>query len=245
MKTLLKIIGALVLLGVLAFAALRLFVHEAEPVSQPTSEADAMAQKMLAAVNKEAWDTTKIVTWTFPGGHEYVWDKTRHLAQVKWGDTKVLLNPKNITGKVYEAGQEVTGEDAKKTIKTAWDYFNNDSFWLNAPVKAFDPGTVRSIVELDDGRKGLKVQYTSGGTTPGDSYVWILDDTGLPTAYKMWVQIIPVGGLEFGWSNYKTLYSGAKVAQNHAGAKELVLTGINAAETFEELGIEGDPFAEL
>lgn len=245
MKLLLKILGGLVAFGILAFAVVYLLFNESEPMSEPTAEADAMAEKMLEAINKEAWDTTKIVTWTFPGGHKFLWDKTRHYTQVEWGENRVLLDIGNISGKVFKNGTEVTGEEAQATLKTAWDYFNNDSFWLNAPAKVFDPGTVRSIVDIE-GRKGLKVQYTSGGTTPGDSYVWFLDEQGMPTGYKMWVQIIPIGGLEFGWTDYKTLYSGAKVATKHPNeAKALELTGIDAAESFADLGIEGDPFAGM
>lgn len=246
MKKILKILGILVLIIVFSLTALRLFLHENEPVSTPSNDADIMTEKMLTAINKEAWDTTKVITWNFFGVHQYVWDKTRHFAQVKWDDTEVLLDINNITGKVYENGVKVKGEKAKNTLKTAWDYFNNDSFWLNAPAKAFDPGTVRSIVELEDGRKGLKVQYTSGGTTPGDSYVWLLDENNLPSSYKMWVQIIPIGGLEVSWEDYKTIYSGAKIAQLHSGKGiEMRITDINAAENFEGLGLAGDPFAAI
>ena len=113
-------------------------------------------------------------------------------------------------------------------VKTAIDFFNNDSFWLAAPFKAFDPGTERSIVNLKDGRKGLMVTYTSGGTTPGDTYVWILDENDRPTAIKMWVQILPLGGMEFTWENILTLPSGALIAQDHLlyGGMNVNLTNV-------------------
>ena len=113
-------------------------------------------------------------------------------------------------------------------VDTSWDFFNNDSFWLCAPYKVFDPGTARSIVTLNDGRKGLKITYTSGGTTPGDSYVWILDDNYTPIAVKMWVSILPIGGIEFTWENYIYLSSGAMIAQDHwlYGAVNIDITNV-------------------
>lgn len=246
MKILLKILAGLFALLLLVVIALRLFVHEAEPVSAASPEADVLTEKMFKAIDKPAWDSTAIISWNFGGRNNHLWDKTRHLAQVEWGETKVLLNIQNITGKAFENGTEVTGDAAKALVKTAWDNFNNDSFWLNAPAKAMDGGTVRSIVKLKDGREGLKVQYTSGGTTPGDSYVWILDENALPTGYKMWVQIIPVGGMEFGWSDYMTLYSGAKISQMHkSSAFDLQITEVKAGKTFADVGVEGDPFVGI
>jgi hypothetical protein len=246
MKLLLKILGGLFVLLIVVAAAVRLFVHEAEPIGTPSPEADALTEKMFKAIDKPAWDSTAIISWNFGGRQKHLWDKTRHLSQIEWGENKVLLNIQNITGKAFVAGNEVTGETAQSLVKKAWDHFNNDSFWLNAPAKAMDGGTVRSIVKLNDGREGLKVQYTSGGTTPGDSYVWILDENGLPTSYKMWVGIIPIGGLEFGWSDYMTLYSGAKISQMHkSSAFDLQLTEVKAGKTFADVGLAGDPFVGI
>jgi len=133
---------------------------------------------------------------------------------VQWDDITIKLDHDNASGVLLEP----TTQDVEKTdnlIKKSWDYFNNDSFWLSAPFKVFDNGTERSIVTLEDGRKGLMVTYVSGGTTPGDSYVWILGDDYKPVAIKMWVSIIPIGGIEFTWENYTQLSSGAWIAQDH------------------------------
>ncbi|MEZ4952350.1 MAG: hypothetical protein R2825_02080 [Saprospiraceae bacterium] len=37
------------------------------------------------------------------------------------------------------------------------------------------------------------MQYKTGGVTPSDSYVWLLDENGQPTAWKMWVSITSIG----------------------------------------------------
>jgi hypothetical protein len=56
----------------------------------------------------------------------------------------------------------------------------------NCSFKLRDPGTSRSIV-MQDEKEALMVTYTSG-STPGDSYVWILDEN-IP-AWRMWVSIV-------------------------------------------------------
>ena len=100
-------------------------------------------------------------------------------------------------------------------IDKALKNFNNDSFWLVAPYKVFDQGTQRAIVELKNGTNGLLVTYNSGGTTPGDSYLWILNENGFPSAYKMWVSIIPIGGLEASWDDWLVTQSGAFLPKSH------------------------------
>ncbi len=244
MKTVLKILGILVLVLIVAILGVGLALHEKEPVGENEAQADQLARQMMAAVDKEAWDTTRWIGWTFAGRNSYVWDKDRHLVLVKNGDHEVRFNANTMHGKVAVADQEAEGAKVPKLIEKAWSDFCNDSFWLNPVVKAFDPGTKRSLVTLKDGRKGLKVQYTSGGVTPGDSYVWVLDENNLPVAWKMWVNIIPVGGIETSWEGWKTLSTGAKIATKHAafGREFDMITNVQEGENHTALGYSEDPF---
>ena len=202
LKKILKWIGIIIGLIILAVVITGLALNESKPVGASGPEADALANKMLSAIDKPAWDSTKYVQWTFKGMHTFLWDKERNFVRISWGDKEVLLHTKTVTGKAFKDKKEVLGDEANKMIQSAWSYFCNDSFWLNAPAKAFDPGTSRSIVKLEDGNNGLMVSYDSGGVTPGDSYLWILDDNGLPKSWKMWVKIIPVGGVGSTWENW-------------------------------------------
>ena len=93
-------------------------------------------------------------------------------------------------------------------------FFNNDSFWLVAPYKVFDLGTERRIVNYKN-KEALLITYTSGGTTPGDSYLWILDEKFFPTSYKMWTSIIPIGGVSATWSDWKKTDSGTLLPTKH------------------------------
>lgn len=207
--------------------------------------ADALTKKMLQAVNKDAWDELNYVQWSFIGKHHYVWDKKNNFVEVKWGDVQVLLDTKKVDGVVFKNGKKVDDKKSKY-IKKAWSFFCNDSWWLNAPVKAMDLGVSRSVVELKDGRKGLKVSYESGGVTPGDSYVWILDEENKPSSYKMWVSIIPIGGLESTWDDWITLKGGARVATSHK-SKGLTIhsTNVKGGDSLSELGKNENLFDEL
>ena len=160
---------------------------------------------------------------------------------------EVLLNVQEITGLAYKNGTQISGKDADKMIRTAWEYFCNDSFWLNPIVKLFDPGTTRSMVKLKDGREGVMVSYSGGGVTPGDSYVWIMGKDDLPTLWKMWVKVIPVGGLKASWEDWITLETGAKVATAHdmAGMIKLLISDVKGATDLAGLGITSDPFAKI
>ena len=231
---------------VLLLTIIGFMAHEPRPDSNPTSEADALAQKMKNAVDKTAWDTTNIISWDFAGRQQYIWDKDRNFVEVTWGKNKVLLHTKSVTGKAYKDGEEVSEEKNNDLVSQAWKHFCNDSFWLNAVVKAFDEGTSRSLITTEDGREALMVSYESGGVTPGDAYGWILDENGQPKSWKMWVGMIPIGGIEFTWEDWITLDTGAKVATMHKSRFfDLKLSDVKGSVSLEAHGLSEDPFVAL
>ncbi|MPR37012.1 hypothetical protein [Salmonirosea aquatica] len=248
MKILLRILGGLVALLFLLFIGAYLLYNEPLPEGTSGPEADRLARKMMAAVHSGDLDNTDILTWTFNGSHHYLWDRKRNLVEVVWRENKVLLNLDEWEkGKAYDGGEEVTdrGTLDKKRGK-AWEIFCNDSFWFIAPTKAFDEGVQRSVVKQEDGSDALLVTYTSGGVTPGDSYLWLMNANGLPYAFKLWVSIIPIGGIKATWSDWKTLKSGLKVATVHElGPVPLTITETASGTKFQELGRSGDPFAAV
>jgi len=235
-------IGIFICLGIVGCFIL----SEPMPNVTPSKAADALAEKMLEAVNKPAWDSTGVIAWTFAGRHHYVWDKTRHYTEVKWDDYTVYVAIDAQEGMAFKNGVPVEKQAKNdKLVHKAWTYWCNDSFWLNAVVKCFDPGTTRSIVPQEDGSEALMVTYASGGVTPGDSYLWLLDETGMPKAWKMWVSIIPVGGVAFTWEKWTTLATGAKIATTHKSPVfNIDITNLKAAKTVQEL-YPTDPFEGL
>lgn len=235
------VLGIALLVGAVALQA------DPRPNSNPTPEADALARAMMAAVNADAWNATGAVTWNFRGSREHLWDRERQLARVRWKNNEVLVNLNTQEGRAWQKGVEVEGEKAADLVKAAYEAWINDSFWLNPITKAFDDGTQRSLVELkkDEGR-GLLVEYTSGGVTPGDAYLWIVGDDDLPTAWRMWTSNIPVGGMRATWADWQELATGARVATNHKmKIGKLEMQGVAGASTLAELVDGPDPFAAL
>ena len=213
MKIFFKIIGVLFLLLILTGVVFFVSKNEALPIGKKGKDADALATKMLQAMNSDAYNNTEVLEWSFRNEHHYKWFKNQNRVRVSWGKNSVDLNTISpAKSSVFIDNQKV---DNKEIIATATAYFNNDSFWLVAPYKIFDAGTERSIVK-HQGKDALLVTYTSGGTTPGDSYLWILADSGLPISFKMWTQIIPIGGIEASWNSLKTTASGILLPTSHA-----------------------------
>lgn len=246
MKRVFKVLGILVVVVVVGLVVTGLVMHESRPDEGETGEAaDAMARRMVDAVDGEAWQRTRAVRWTFRGSHRHVWDRDADFAWVSWDDVDARIRLSDRSGIVRIGGREAVEGEAIPLREKAYAFWVNDSFWLNPVPKVFDEGVTRSIVELADGRRGLMAAYGGGGLTPGDAYVWILGPDDRPVAWKMWVSIIPIGGLEASWDGWQQLDGGAWVSSHHDIAfLSLELSDIEGASSLDAL-LDEDPFAEL
>lgn len=225
LKKILKITAGVVVFltlpSLLFFAFLYFKYHEPLPTGETGLQANLLAEKMLKALNYEAYENTNYIEFSFKNRHHYKWDKANNQCEVIWKDFRVNLNlntPQQ--SDVFVAKNLYEGKDKDKLIDKALDYFNNDTFWLVAPYKVFDKGTERRLVTTGNGKKALLITYTSGGSTPGDSYLWHLSEQGMPESFQMWVSIIPIGGLQASWNNWTTCETGAQLPIFH---KMLVL----------------------
>ena len=219
-KKVLKIIGGIVVFltlpTLLLFAFMYLKYDEPLPNGTQGEKADALANKMLNALNHENYIATDYIEFTFKNRHHYKWNKAENTCEVLWKQFKVKLDLNDQdNSKVFVAEKEYNGEEKQDYIQKALNYFNNDSFWLVAPYKVFDDGVERRLVKKDDGNEALLISYTSGGSTPGDSYLWHLDNNAMPTSFQMWVNILPIDGLEATWSDWTTTETGATLPTFH------------------------------
>lgn len=212
MKNFFKISGSILFVLFAAGAVFYFAKNEALPQGKQGKEADALAMKMLNSLNYQAYKNTETIVWNFRNKHFYKWNKQENIIAVSWDNNKVILHAKNPKKtEVFIADKKVENNNI---LKKATDFYNNDSFWLVAPYKIFDTGTERRIV-THKGRAALLVTYTSGGSTPGDSYLWILNEQYFPTSFKMWTKIIPMGGVSATWEDWKVTESGALLSTSH------------------------------
>ncbi len=216
----LKIIAGLVIFftlpSLLFFGYLYFKYDEPIPVGVEGPKADALANKMLNALNYEAYQNTNYLEWTFKKRRHYEWDKEKNTCAVFWKENKVVLDLTDYTkSEVFIHNFRSENDMVADLRDKAIGYFENDSFWLVAPYKVFDKGTKRAIVKTENNKEALLVTYTSGGSTPGDSYLWHLDDNGMPTHFQMWVDILPIDGLSATWSDWTTTESGAQLPTFH------------------------------
>lgn len=212
MKKVLKALGIFLAILAIVIAIFYYKNNETLPIGVQGIEADNLAKKMLTALNYEAYKNTEYLEWSFRDSHHYKWNKLENQVTVIWDSNEIILDTQNPNNsEIIKTNQTITSD---QLIKTATDYFNNDSFWLVAPFKVLDPGVQRSIVK-HNGKDALLITYTSGGSTPGDSYLWILDEDGFPKSYKMWVDIIPIGGAEATWKDWITTSTGIKLPTKH------------------------------
>lgn len=197
MKILLKFFGILLFVLIVGGIITYLYFDKPLPNGVQGERAEHLADEMLDAINKPAFDSLEYISFTYyKEQRSYQWDRKNKQVTVSWLDNEVFLD-------LTKSVEEYTLLEYK-----AYQFFINDTFWLVAPFKVRDDGVIRSSVDTELGR-GLLVTYTSGGITPGDSYLWIVDEKGMPVAWRFWVSSIPIGGMEFsweGWSEYNGVW---------------------------------------
>src|SRR5215472_7236254 len=160
------------------------------------AKADAIGKEFISALGGEgAWDKARQLKFDFIVDREgktvarfsHVWDRYTGDYRVSGTDKAgapfvVLFNVNTKQGKAFVNGVAVEGEEKEKLLKTGYGRFINDTYWLLAPWKIFDPGVTLTY----DGEKPcpgsgtcdvLKLSFDSVGLTPKDIYsLWSAKD---------------------------------------------------------------------
>lgn len=235
MRKVLTIIGITLLLIVTGCA----LSHR--PLPTPTQPGEQLATKIEQSINKKAWEQTGIISWNFAGA-QHIWDKERELHSYTRGNNTVLHSLAGKGGIHLNKGKEQN--NPQKWVQKAYNAWINDSFWLNPLVKFRDDGVKLKTMIYED-EEVLTVHYSSGGNTPGDTYMWYTDKNHRPKMWRMWVSVVPIGGAATSWEGWTQLSTGAWIATQHkAGPVTLELSAVQGAKHWQELYKE-DPFAQL
>lgn len=213
------------------------------PKGEAGPQAEALAQKMLKAADYEKWLSVQAISFAFRVDDKIFWDKKRKLIEVQFD--KKLIQFSELSGKslCFEGERRLLDECGELTQKAIKRFYNH-TFWINPAFHVTAPGTSRAIVN-DDGEK-LLVSYASGGATPGDSYLFNVDEEGKIANMRMWVSVLFVKGITAKFGEYKSIEPGIRLALTHkvGGVASVDLSDVKIYPNYPAAG-ETDRFQGL
>jgi hypothetical protein len=134
-------------------------------------------QVMEAMGGRQAWDTTRYISWNFFGNRTLLWDKQTGDVRIDShrDSTIYLINIYNNTGKVMQKGTEISADSLQKYVDRGRGIWINDSYWLVMPFKLKDSGVTLTYKGEDTIRGGneadiLQLQFENVGNTPQNKY---------------------------------------------------------------------------
>ncbi len=157
--------------------------HPAASDPKAVAVAESVLEKMGG---REGWDRVRVLRWRFFGKRLHYWDKQTGDVRIEADSAVVLMNVNTRTGRVWNAGAEVTDPAAlKEALEAGYAMWVNDSYWLLMPYKMLDPGVKladHGESAMADGRSArlLSMTFDGVGLTPANKYdVWVGTDSGL------------------------------------------------------------------
>src|SRR5262245_37159898 len=159
-------------------------------------KADAVGKELIAAMGgMPAWEKARLFRFDFVVVREgkevarfaHAWDRYTGDYRVSGVDKAgapyvALFNVNTKQGRAWVNGVSVDGADKDKRLESAYGRFINDTYWLLAPWKIFDPGVHLTY----DGEKAcpgggtcdvLRLSFENVGLTPKDVYwMWVTRD---------------------------------------------------------------------
>jgi len=192
------------------------------------TKADSVAYRLLEAHGADALASARYLRFNFgvetPDGAQTIashfWDRTTGDYRVEWSSGPdssyvALVNMRDVTdgaaaGTVYLNGSALRGAAAEQARQTAYQRFINDTYWLLAPLKTFDPGVNRSYAADSSTAEHDVIRLTFGevGLTPGDRYwLYVSKETGRLEKWAFHLQGMPeeAPAQPFNWTSYEPL----------------------------------------
>jgi hypothetical protein len=159
---------------------------------QAISIADSV---MKACGGRYAWDMTRYIRWTFFDSRSLVWDKWNERVRIDYlkQALKIRLNMKDMTGRVWKDGVEMTQPDSvKKYLERGKSAWINDSYWLVMPFKLKDSGVTLKYTGKKNNALGaesdvLELTFKGVGVTPENKYnVYVNPSSHLVTQWDFY-----------------------------------------------------------
>ena len=198
------------------------------------AKADAIGKELIAALGgQDAWDKAREFRFDFvvendgkvAGRRSHAWDRYTGDYKLTGVDKNgapyaVYFNVNTKKGSAFVNGKPLEGEAGETLVKSSYARFINDSYWLLAPWKIFDPGVHLAYEGEKPCPAGgtcdiLKLSFDEVGLTPKDVYwLWVTRDG---RQMVQWQYLL--GGAEgepttVAWKDWKKM-NGMSLAMDH------------------------------
>ena len=228
-------------------------VAELAPRPALIDAADSLAWRITeAAGGLDAWASLPRLRFDWASVRDsaevfrakHLWDRAtgRYRVEYPIGVDSMLVavfdartfNPEAPTGTVALNGAILDSTEASAELMNAYERYINDSYWLLAPLKLFDPGVRRALApdSSDAETEVLLLSFENVGLTPGDRYWLRADSTG---RLLTWTFALESGGQGFyRWTDYADLptpVGSLHLAQRKGTASRAILTEAFPADT--------------
>lgn len=174
--------------------------EKANPPAPGFNEADSdpqaieIADEVMEAMGgRQAWDSTRFISWNFFGARHLLWDKRtgRVRIEVPQDSTVYLIDVDDNSGKVMKNGTVLENPDSlTKYVSRGKSIWINDSYWLVMPYKLKDSGVTLKYLGKDTTQQGaradvLELTFDNVGDTPQNKYhVFVDEDSSLVTQWS-------------------------------------------------------------
>ena len=230
--------------GIALLACVPVFAQDGD------AKADAVGKELIAALGgTDAWDKARQFQFDFVVEREgkrvaafsHAWDRYTGDYRVSGTDKTgapfvVYFNVNTRQGKALVNGKPVEGEALEPLLKTGYGRYINDTYWLLAPWKIFDPGVHRAY----DGEKPcpdggtcdvLKLSFDNVGLTPKDVYwLWVTRDGRRMVQWQYLLNGAQEDPTTAAWKDWQR-FSGVSLST------EKTISGKNATIRFEKVSV--------
>ncbi len=208
-------VGLLCACALLLFALVAFFLDQPLPAGREGPDAEQLRAKIERAAGLDAWNKTAALSFFFPlSSTRHFRDNFRAYREVVWEEGKVtyaVQYDQHANFLAVADGKRVSHDAGWKLYEEADKRHTNDFFWLHPFSQMRAPGAKVLFV----GKRALLLQYESGGYTPGDSYLFVVNEDSFPIRWQLWASVLPWDGIEFSFEEWHTCSTGARFSLRH------------------------------
>jgi hypothetical protein len=241
--------------GLILFAATVGLLLPAPARSESDPKAVEVGKQMWSALGGDSgWNGARYLRFDFVVTRDgnpitsraHYWDRFTGKYRVDGVDKggapySIYFNVHSREGEAFVNGKKVVdAAEQKKWLDLAYKAFINDTYWLLAPYKLFDPGVNLEYIGEDKGPAGepcdvIRLSFDNVGLTPKDLY-WMYVDraTHLLTEWKYVLNGANEAPAAAVWSGWKDI-GGIEIADQRT------FVGKPVAIRFEKLAVSREP----